>query len=126
MIASDRIAQARLDGRKDSDQSFFDFIPLRHFASQILLADSRITQVLQGPSDQRRRPVGCRFNLGGRTFSKGLKISELYSAVAQITIHHRGLIQHPQRGSKPNPIEAAQNGRDVMAEFAIETLWNAV
>ena len=42
------------------------------------------------------------------------------------TIHHRGLIQHPQRCSKPNAIKAAQNGRDVLAKFAIETLWNAV
>src|SRR5262249_18037243 len=126
MIPSYRVAQARLDGRKDRDQSFFDFMPLRQFTSQILLADPRITQVLQGPSDQRRCPVGCRFNLGGRTFSKSLKIFELYSAIAQITVHHRGLIEHPKRCSKPNPIKAAQNGRDVLSKFAIETLWNAV
>ena len=38
MIASYRIAQARFDGRKDRDQSFFDFIALRQFTSQIFFA----------------------------------------------------------------------------------------
>jgi hypothetical protein len=59
-------------------------------------------------------------------FRESLKIFELYSTIAQITIHHRGLIQHSQRRSKPNPIKAPQNGRDVLSKFAIETSWNAV
>src|ERR1700746_476077 len=99
---------------------------LDYFPSQLVFSNSRITQGLQGPSGQRRCPISGRLNLGRRTFSKCLKIFELYSTIAQITIHHRGSIQHPQLCSKPNPIKAAPDSRDVLSKFDIEALWNAV
>src|SRR5258708_35107428 len=76
------------------------------------------------------RELGCwsgrGLDLRGGTFSKRFELIKSNPAIGQISVHHRGLIEHPQRRSKSDPIKAAKNRRDMLAKFAIETLWNAV
>jgi hypothetical protein len=104
-------------GTKERDEPFADAIALGNLVSKFFLGKLRISDVLDWPSPGISRLVGCRLDSPCELFSKGLEVLDQHPASTQIKVHLLRPEKQSQNSAKANPVESAQNCRNVIAEF---------